>query len=130
MSRKPESVFIASVHKYVKCYHMKNNNLYNSGIPDCWYSGPIRDAWIEYKFVVLPKQGKTIIKPELSELQFNWLTERFKEGRNVFVLIGSKLGGVWLDRSEWETGLTMLDVIKRYQTRPQIAAYIDRMCGC
>ena len=130
MSHKPETVFIASVHKYVKCYHMKNNNLYNSGIPDCWYSGPIRDAWIEYKFVVLPKQGKTIIKPELSELQFNWLTERFKEGRNVFVLIGSKLGGVWLDRSEWETGLTMLDVIKRYQTRPQIAAYIDRMCGC
>jgi hypothetical protein len=130
MSHKPETVFIASVHKYVKCYHMKNNNLYNAGIPDCWYSGPIRDAWIEYKFVVLPKQDKTIIEPNLSPLQFNWLADRFKEGRNVLVLIGSKLGGVWLHRDDWEIGMTKLEYNACLQTRPQIAAYIDRMCGC
>jgi len=130
MSRKPETVFIASVHKYVKCYHMKNNNLYNAGIADCWYSGPLRDIWIEYKFVVLPKRGETIIKPELSALQLDWLTERAKDGRDVHVLIGSKIGGVWLQRYQWETGMTKLEYAESYQTRPQIATHINRLCGC
>jgi hypothetical protein len=111
---KPENAFIASVHRYLptSLYRMKNHNQYNGGIPDVWYSGSNADLWVEYKFITLPKRDDTIIdltsgnNPTLSALQQEWLTSRHAEGRNVAVVVGSKLGGVWLPNLEWGCKLT------------------------
>ena len=65
MSRGPENNFISSVHKHLpmKLYRMKNNNPYNGGIADVWYSGSKADLWIEYKFVKLPARDTTPSPP-------------------------------------------------------------------
>jgi hypothetical protein len=93
------------MHKHLPddLYRMKNHNQYNGGIADCWYSGAIRDLWVEYKFVGVPKRDDTIIVPGLSKLQSGWLTARAREGRNVAVIVGCKEGGVILCPHQWES---------------------------
>jgi hypothetical protein len=85
---------------------MKNHNQYNAGIPDCWYSGPAGDLWIEYKFVAIPKRSSTVIKVDLSALQKNWLMSRHSEGRQVGVIVGCKDGGVWMPGLTWQVPFT------------------------
>lgn len=123
---KPENSFITGVHRYLRCYHMKNHNEYVGGIADCWYSGEKRDLWIEYKYVRLPKRDTTMIVPELSPLQLLWLNDRRSEGRNIRVVIGCQEGAVMLsDPLEWETGLSAAWFRKRVLTRAQLANDID-----
>lgn len=123
---KPEGSFITGVHRYVQSYCMKNHNEYVGGVADCWYSGKKRDLWAEYKFIVVPKRDSTMIVPELSPLQLQWLTNRQEEGRHIKVIIGCKDGGVVLDHPmEWATGLTAKVFRERILTRPQLAAHID-----
>lgn len=100
---KPENTFIGSVHKHLSenVYRMKNNNQYNSGIADVWYSGPARDLWVEYKFIKVPARQDTVIDIALSELQKKWLIDRHNEGRNVAVIVGSKDGGVYFPNISW-----------------------------
>ena len=113
MSSKPETTFIASVHKHLPAslYRVKNANPYNAGIADVWYSGG-SDLWIEYKFLVLPKRGATVIDlingkdPSISYLQQDWLKSRHAEGRNVGVIVGCKEGGVWFPGVSWDTTYT------------------------
>jgi hypothetical protein len=97
VAAKPENTFIASVHRHLppvdELYRMKNNNEYVSGIADCWYSAD-RDLWVEYKFVVLPKRPDTMIPITVSPLQQDWLKCRQAEGRNIWVIVGCKEGGV------------------------------------
>lgn len=132
----PENTFIHSVHKHLPYeeaggpYHMKNNNMYNSGIADCWYSGK-RDLWIEWKFVEVPKRDDTLIdlhrgkKPAMSVLQRNWLRDRRKEGRNVWVGIGSKDGGILLTIPEaWEHPFTAKHFRTWTKTRKELAGEI------
>ena len=108
--RQPENVFINSVHKHLPAslYRIKNNNVFNAGQADCWYSGNRADLWIEYKFITLPKRGDTLIdlvsgkSPSISHLQQDWLRKRFHEGRSVGVLVGCKEGGVWFPGVGWD----------------------------
>ena len=101
MSRGPENIFIASVHKHLpaKVYRMKNNNQYNGGIADVWYSGQL-DLWVEYKFITLPARDDTVVDlisgkdPAISALQQNWLRSRSAEGRKVGVIVG------WLHKDQ------------------------------
>lgn len=125
----PENTFIASVHRHLpmKMYRMKNHNQYNGGIADCWYSGPAGDLWIEYKFVVLPKRSDTLIVPNLSALQIDWLTNRSKEGRRVGVIIGSKEGGAWLPDLAWTTPLKTIEFCKLMMPRSDLAAVIAKL---
>jgi hypothetical protein len=131
---KPENAFIASVHRYLPSgiYRMKNHNQYNGGIPDVWYSGSKSDLWIEYKFVNLPKRNETIIdltsgnNPILSALQQEWLTSRYAEGRNVAVVVGSKLGGVWLPNLEWGCKLTTYAFCNSILSRIDLAKTIQK----
>lgn len=103
---------------------MKNNNLYNAGIPDLWISGPGGDLWIEVKYVVVPKRDKTLIIPDLSALQKEWLEDRSKEGRRVGVIIGSKEGGVWLPTLAWANPLTTVEFRKLMMPRSDLAEVI------
>lgn len=129
MAAKPENTFIASVHKFLPPgrhdpYWMKNNNEYTSGIADCWYSGALDDLWVEYKFIVIPKRGTTLLKPELSALQEQWCHGRMAEGRNVAVIVGCKEGGVIFQNLEWESEISAAAFKVRVQDRKEIANWI------
>lgn len=98
MARKPENTFISSVHNHLdpRVYREKMANPYRGGTPDVWYSGDKTDLWVEFKFVILPKRADTVIDVDLSPLQWEWITRRFREGRNVAVIIGCREGAfVW-----------------------------------
>jgi len=132
MSSKPETTFIRSVHKHLPddLYHMKNNNPYNSGIADVWYSSK-KDLWVEYKFIVLPKRGDTVIdlingkNPSISTLQQAWLKDRHAEGRNVGVLVGCKEGGVWFQGVSWNTVYTATEFRRQLVNRAALARVIQ-----
>ena len=132
MSSKPETTFIASVHKHLPkdLYSMKNHNPYNGGIADVWYSGE-RDLWVEYKFLVLPKRSTTMINlvsgdnPAISHLQQEWLHSRHCEGRNVGVIVGCKEGGVWFPGVSWDITYTTEWFRERILPRKALADLIS-----
>lgn len=112
MASKPETSFSQSVHRHLPpikaLYREKMNNPYHGGTADWWYSGR-KDLWLEHKFLPrLPQKGSVwlcnpnVKQPILSRLQQEWLHGRYKEGRNVGVLVGCPLGGVILRDLTWE----------------------------
>ena len=109
MSAKPETTFINALHRKLptSVYHMKNNNPYTGGIPDCYYSGQSGDVWVEYKFLpTMPVRADVHPAKLLSALQMEWLNGRYAEGRNVAVIIGAPKGGVLLVDRAWEMSLS------------------------
>lgn len=128
MSRKAENVFISGVHDYLppvaELYRFKSHNPFIGGIPDWYYSGNKADMWIEYKFVVLPKRDSTLIVPDLSELQRQWLNNRWDEGRNVYVIVGSKNGGLVFEDKQWNSGVTTSEFKGWMQSRSALADWI------
>lgn len=140
MSAKPETTFIASVHRQFrdgyKPYAMKNHNEYVGGIADVWYSGCWNDVWVEYKFIVMPKRMDTVIdltagkKPMLSVLQQAWLRNRFKDGRKVLVVVGHKDGGALFDHPKaWEAPHKSADYLAGLMSRKDIAEHIVAITG-
>lgn len=137
MSRGPENTFIASVHRHLPAnvYSMKNHNQYNGGIADCWYSGASADLWIEYKFITVPKRADTLIdlcggpNPPLSRLQQEWLRDRHREGRNVWVVVGCKTGGVVYQDLLWETPVLQKTFLPHVLGRMALAAHISDFCA-
>lgn len=133
MSQGPENTFIGSVHKHLPTglYHMKNHNQYNGGIADVWYSG-VRDLWVEYKFIVVPKRPDTVIdlitgkNPAISYLQQEWLRSRHEEGRSVGVIVGSKDGGVWFPGLTWDATYPAKKFLSLLQTRKDLAGTIEK----
>jgi hypothetical protein len=133
MSAKPETTFTSSVHKHLPLdiYRMKNHNVYNGGIADVWYDDK-KDLWAEYKFIVVPKRDDTIVdlvngkKPVISALQQEWLRGRYKNGRQVCVIVGSKNGGVWFGGTEWQRPLTALEFRGLLKTRKELADIITQ----
>ena len=132
----PENTFIASVHAHLpppsKLYRMKNHNAYTAGVADSWYSGQgpgSRDLWIEWKFIKVPVRDDTLIVPNLSALQTDWLNERYVEGRNVWVGIGSKDGGIFLHAMEWEQPFSAKEfrrtMFKRKELASMIASFVQ-----
>lgn len=133
MAAKPETTFIASVHKHLPptLYRVKNNNEYTAGIADVWYSG-VRDLWVEYKFIVVPKRPDTVIdlitgkNPAISHLQQEWLRSRHEEGRSVGVIVGSKDGGVWFPGLTWDATYPAKKFLSLLQTRKDLAGTIEK----
>lgn len=106
MSSKPETLYYRGIHKLLagKPYAEKMNNPYRGGTADVWYSGDGGDLWVEYKFIQKPPNKAHIdVKKELSPLQLQWLRDRYLEGRNVCVILGTPLGGWIYENLEWET---------------------------
>lgn len=136
MARKPESQFITSVHKHLPAssiYKMKNHNPYVGGIADCWYSGnPLgakKDLWIEYKFIPIGVP-RAQVAPALTRQQLNWLQNRHSEGRNIWVVVGCKGGGVILTTpEEFEHGLSAFEFMDRLKDRQAIAQAILDFCN-
>lgn len=129
MSRKPETVYIASVHKHLKTvYKEKMNNPFRSGTPDVWYSGSKGDLWIEYKYEpTVPKTRE--ISPRLSPAQAMWLDCRCAEGRNVAVVVGTPKGGVIFVDYAWNYPTTPSEFTANLLPASEIAAWIHKQTG-
>ncbi len=139
MAAKPETTFYTGVHKHLpppsKLYRMKNNNQYVAGVADHWYSGA-RDLWVEWKFIKVPVRDGTVVdlvggkNPVISNLQQEWITGRVAEGRNVWVIAGSKDGGVIFNFvADWQRPHTAAQFRARLLTRAQIALAISYFVG-
>lgn len=130
MSIKPESQFIKSIHNHIVpgVYSMKNHNAYVGGIPDCWYSGNQGDLWVEYKF----KPVSTLtarVTPALTAQQLRWISQRQGEGRNVWVIMGIKTGGVIFKSLQDITfGIEAADFMSFLKTRKELATEINTLC--
>lgn len=126
MATKPETTFIKGVHKYVTgMYFMKNNNPYLAGIPDVWYSGFVRDLWIEYKY--LPKPPAFIV-PDLSPQQLRWIRMRKLEGRDIWTIVGMPAGGIVIkDYDAMLEGVSLADY--DVLSRKELGAYIFNFCN-
>lgn len=115
MSSKPETNFYTSVHAHLppvtELHREKNANPYRGGTPDFWFSCR-RDLWVEYKFIEVPKRDDTVIDfisgkdPHISGLQQDWIEHRLSEGRNVWVIVGCKAGGVIYRNDGWRHPIT------------------------
>ena len=125
-----ETTYIRSVNRLLPndIYCWKVNDQYTSGVPDCWYSGEQSDLWIEWKYVrKLPKRA--VVKPNLSELQKNWLRERHRQGRKTAVVVGSPEGCVIYWGDSWENPtLTAADAVPKKQTAEIITRWLNEMC--
>lgn len=140
MAAKPETTFIASVHRHFKDgrkpYAMKNHNPFVGGIADVWYSGMYNDVWVEYKYIVLPKRKDTVIdltagkKPMLSVLQQAWLRNRFDDGRKVLIVVGFKEGAALFDHPKaWEAPHDAQTYADLSMSRKDIAEHIVSITG-
>ncbi len=126
-----ETSFIRSVHRKLPAdiYVWKINARYVDGIPDAWYSGTGGHLFVEYKFVMLPKRPTTLVRAELSALQYNWLIDRQLQGRPVAVIIGSDDGGVWFeDFDQARRGIPQNDFRNRIIPVVDIARKIAGLC--
>ena len=128
MSSKPETTFTAAVHRHLPLtvYREKMHNMYRGGTADVWYDGPKGDLWVEYKFIVLPKRPETEIDTRrlFSELQIQWLRNRYTNGRNVASIIGCKQGGITLSACAWEQPMETRMFLECMQDRSSIANWI------
>lgn len=124
MAAKPESTFIKSIHRLIpSVYAEKMNNPYRSGTADVWYSGELGDLWIEYKFI--PRIPRSLeILPDLTPRQLRWLGNRFDEGRNIAVVLGTPLGGVIYRDKSWCRPLTSEEIEPLLSSKADIARWI------
>lgn len=130
MATKPETTFYSGVHKYLPAdlHREKMHNPYRGGTWDFWFSG-VRDLWVEYKFMVLPKRDATMVDVTLSDLQIAWGSARLYEGRNLAVIVGCKEGGIILENLDWERPLPCVDFRKKILKRAEIANWITDTTG-
>lgn len=126
---KPENNFIRGVNKHLpRTYAEKMNNPWRAGTADVWYSGSAGDLWVEYKFLERVPRSKEIL-PDLTPRQRRWLNNRFDEGRNVAVVLGTPMGGVIYRNKEWMNPLTQQEVLARIVSREEIARWIFSQVG-
>lgn len=133
---KPETTFYTSVHKHLpppsELHREKMNNPYRGGTADHWYSGKL-DLWVEWKFLVLPKKSIGVKDidlvggkdPIISALQQDWIESRCEEGRDVWVIVGFKEGGVIMSepgewKRQWSVSQLRAECMGRYDLARQI----------
>ena len=126
---KPENSFIRGVNKYLpKTYAEKMNNPWRAGTADVWYSGSYGDLWVEFKFIERVPRSKEIL-PDLTPRQRRWLNNRFDEGRNVAVVLGTPKGGVIYRNKEWNRPLDHETLSGLIVPRDEIARWIFSQVG-
>lgn len=126
---KPETRFIGNIHKLIpQVYAEKMNNPWRAGTPDVYYSGDVGDLWVEYKFIERIPRSKEIL-PELTPRQSRWLNNRYDEGRNVAVVLGTPLGGVIYRNKEWLTPLDSEALEALVIPRKEVALWILSQVG-
>lgn len=122
-----ESQYTQAIHRHLpkEVYRWKINDNFQGGVPDAYYSGTKADLWVEYKYLQkLPKRETTLIVPNLSTLQLDWLRTREREGRKIVVIIGSPEGGCVLYCSQWESGISLSHFRNEAMSKKELASWI------
>lgn len=130
MARKPEAVFVGSVHKHLDkaVYRVGMANPYTGGIPDQYYEGSRSELWVEYKFYpklppildLLNRKART----KLSGLQETWLKRAYGNGRNVAVILGTPDGGIIFHNLSWQIEYERDACVIATRSRKDIAEWI------
>jgi hypothetical protein len=128
---KPETRFYTAVHKKLpplsKLHREKMHNMYRGGTADVWYSGDLDDLWVEYKWIAkLPKKAYVCLDKELSPLQQQWLMGRYKEGRNVAVILGTPEGAWVCEGAKWIEPIDPIAIRTLAISKQTIADYIKK----
>jgi hypothetical protein len=85
--------------------------------------------WIEYKYKKIDIPRAQVV-PDLSKLQQRWIKGRQEEGREVWVILGTKTGGVIYKRyDDMVDGITPLAYLENIMTRKQLAETIAAYTG-
>lgn len=133
-----ESQFTAALGKELTkrgLYVLKNNNAYTAGVADCWYSGRL-DLWTEHKFFSkLPPMIDLSKESITSRLQQNWLIARYKEGRNIGMIVGylepgmRESRGLFLPGLEWQRPILRAEFRAQAKNKKQLAAELIELLG-
>lgn len=87
----------------------KINDNYQGGVPDNFYLGHFNELWMECKFLKeLPKRDTTVVVPDCSQLQLDWLEDLGKGGKARCVILGLKggKGFIFKTEHEWVNGIS------------------------
>jgi len=98
-----EHGFIRSIHSRIKRTHAPVHIWKipgEGGIADCWYDAPEADLWVEYKYTQSFNKNGFVI-PNITKQQNHWLTARYNNERNVWVIVGSPDGHIIMRNCEW-----------------------------
>lgn len=126
MTAKAETTYAQRVNKHLppEVYREKMNNPYRGGTPDFYYEFD-RPLWVEFKYIEVPKREDTIIRPNLSPLQLDWLERCHGNGHRPLVVVGSRAGGVALrSPGVWRHGLGAGAFVAEAGTAEEIASII------
>lgn len=110
-------------HLTESVYKWKITDRYTAGVPDTWYSGCTCDLWIEWKYLKKTPKKHTA---NLSALQKDWLNSRYKEGRNVAVIIGSPNGGIILRDLAWNSQAMFSEPLKPVEIAHWITVQVTK----
>lgn len=131
-----ESQFTATLRAelHQKVYVLKLNNAYARGVPDCYYSGALRDLWNEHKFFQKLPPLIDLTKIDVTtDLQQMWLTGRHAEGRNIGMIVGTMDGrqsaGLFLPGLEWMKPITREEFRSRMKNKKDLAEEIIKLLG-
>lgn len=109
MARKPETQFIAAVHRHLdpRVYREKMCNPFRGGTPDMYYEGPLGICWIEYKWsskttLNVVDLSNLKVVPHVSALQQKWLMRAHGNGVSVAVVVGVKSDALILVGLDWQ----------------------------
>lgn len=128
-STKPENSYIRKVHKLIpSVYAEKMNNPWRAGTADVWYSGATGDLWVEYKYIERIPRSQAIL-PDLTPRQRRWLNNRYDEGRNIAVVLGTPTGGVIYRNKEWMSPRSYDELIGLVVPNGEIARWIYSQVG-
>lgn len=127
-----ESQFTSNVHKRVTknvhCWKIRDD--FNNKKVDAFYRykcGLGSPTWIEYKYIKkLPKRGTTVIKPDLTAGQREFLNDANRAGESGLVIIGYKSQGVILKPHEFD-GITTEQFTQRLMTYNDLAFQIEKV---
>lgn len=127
-----ESKFTSNVHQRISddihCWKIRDD--FNRKKVDAFYRykrGLGSPTWVEYKYIKkLPIRDTTIIKPDLSPGQREFLDDALRAGETGLVIIGYKSQGVIL--RPWEfNGIAMKDFTERLMTYKDLALEIEQI---
>ena len=118
-----------------RVYAWKISTSYVRGIPDWWASGSKTDLWVENKRIhndpALPPEVLDLTDTDkyLSVHQQLWLEGRHAEGRNVGVVVFSKVGHIFFPGVSWKTPITREQFMMFAMAKHELAEHLIDIIG-
>ena len=132
-----EAKFTSEINKLlpknlVKVWKVKDD--FQGGVFDCIYYSEVNETGgvlppvnVEFKLLkTIPKRENTLIIPDCSELQKQWLRRGLINKHPTLVIVGALdgreyKGVVFYTEKEWLEGITRTEFVKRLQSKQDIA---------